>query len=424
MKRIFACVLVLAMLAGCGTTGRDEQSGEMPPPPPAETAGTADLMEGVRGRATDADAALTPESEEALVDLGVRLLQGCLAGENTLISPVSVIEAMAMAANGAAGDTLAQMEDVFGFDVKALNECLSLYARSLPEGEGGSVHLANGVWFNSDGSIAVKPAFLQANADWYGAGAFEAPFDAGTKDAINAWVAEHTKDRIDSIVDELSPGAAMVLVNALAFDGVWEDVYREDQLAPGTFTTGDGESRVAEMMNSTEEVYLQDENAAGFIKYYEGRDYAFAALLPEEGVSPADYAASLTGGKLRELLTGGENTPVDVSMPKFSAEYGADLSGVLEKLGMTDAFDGERADFSAMAERAEGNLCIDRVLHKTFINVDEKGTEAGAATAVEFRTMAMLGGSRTVTLDRPFLYMLIDCEYSVPLFLGVVTDIG
>lgn len=428
MKRIFAGMLLLGLLTGCGAQDASAREtggqGQMPSPPPlAETAVHADLMEGVEGRADPADGALTPEGAAALTDFGVRLFQNSLRGENALLSPLSVIEAMAMAANGAAGDTREQMERAFGLDVDELNGCLRLYADSLPDGEGGSAHLANGIWFNGDGSISVKPSFLQANRDWYGAGAFAAPFDDGTKEEINAWVKEQTKGRIDGVIDRLSPGAAMVLVNALSFDGTWENIYREDQLREGTFTAENGESRPVEMMSSTENVYLRDEQAAGFVKNYEGGGYAFAALLPDEGVSLADYAASLTGEKLQALLSGGEQTVVEAQMPKFTAEYSADMSEVLAALGMTDAFDGEKADFSALAERSAGELRVDRVMHKTFLQVDEMGTQAGAATAVEFRTMAMMGPSKAVTLDRPFLYMLIDRTYNIPLFIGAAMDV-
>lgn len=415
MKRISAGLLTLALalfMTGCGS--RDQVGQGVEPPPPAETSGAGQAEE--RAEAVP--------WENAVAGFGMELFQACFQGDNTLVSPLSAVEALAMAANGADGQTLAQMEEVLGIRTEQLNACLHDYVQALPSEEGNGVHLANGIWVNSESGLKVRPEFLQANERWHGAGAFETVFDSDTRDAVNAWVSDNTSGRIDGILDELSPDKVMILVNALAFDGQWEDIYREDQVQAGTFTAENGESQDVELMHSTEEVYLQDTDAVGFVKYYEGRDYAFAALLPEEGIPLQDYAASLTGERLRALLAEGERTLVEADIPKFTAGYGADLTGVLGALGMTDAFDGQKADFSRLAEAAAGELRIDQVQHRTFISVNEKGTEAGAATAVDFVAMSMAGPVRTVTLDRPFLYLLLDCEHQVPLFIGAMTQVG
>ncbi len=423
MKRVFAAMLLLALLTGCGAGGeegarRDEQ-------PPAVEAGEGDLMEGVEPRRLSAGDAAGLRTG-VITDFGLRLFQAGFDGSgNTLVSPLSVLEALAMTANGAAGDTLAQMEEVFGLDIQALNESLHGYAEALPDGEGGGVRAANGVWLNADAGLAVEPAFLQANADYYGAGVYERPFDAALAEEINGWVSEHTEGRITSVLDEAPTGAVTYLVNALTFDGVWEEIYRADQVQDGTFTTEAGEERDAQFMWSTEQAFLRDENAVGFLKYYEGRDYAFAALLPEEGVALADYIASLTGERLQAVLDNAdESVYVNAAIPKFSGEYGAELQKTLADMGMADAFDPGRADFSRLGTCEAGDLYIGRVLHKTFVNVDEKGTEAGAATAVEVRAAGLLGPEERVHLDRPFLYMLIDCRHNAPLFIGAVTDMA
>ena len=141
-------------------------------------------------------------------------------------------------------------------------------------------------------------------------------------------------------------------------------------------------------------------------------------------MSVQEYAASLTAESLRELLTRPAAEPVSAALPKFQASFGAELSGALGAMGMTDLFDPAKADLSAMAEAAQGELFVSQVQHKTFINVDEKGTQAGAATAVEVRAAGAMDHMEEVVLDRPFLYVLMDCENHVPLFLGAVTDLG
>ena len=423
MKRVITGVLLLALLAGCGAKGEDAFGGEQPPAIQLEQ--TSDLMGGVVPRpAAGKDAAAT--DTDSIADFGLALFQACFDGSGSaLVSPLSVLEALAMTANGAAGDTLAQMEAVFGLDIQALNACLQGYAEALPRDEGGAVRVANGIWLNADAGLTVEPEFLQTNGDHYGAAVYEAPFDPSLAGQINDWVRERTAGRIESILDETAPGAMTYLVNAMTFDGVWEQIYRADQVRKGTFTTETGQQRETEMMWSSEQTFLRDENAVGFLKYYKGRGYGFAALLPDEGVSLAEYAAGLTGERLRALLDGAdESLSVTAAIPKFSGAYGGELQKVLGAMGMTDAFDPAKADFSRLAGGGEGNLYLGRVLHKTFISVDEKGTEAGAAAAVEVRAAGLLGPARQVCLDRPFLYMLIDCQRKAPLFIGALTDVA
>ena len=179
------------------------------------------------------------------------------------------------------------------------------------------------------------------------------------------------------------------------------------------------------MMYSEESQYLEDEHAAGFLKYYADRKYAFAALLPEEGMSVAEYVATLDGEKLRNILANPAQLQVNAAIPKYENEYSAELSDILQEMGMVDAFDMARADFSGIGSSSEGNLYISRVLHKTFIAVDERGTKAGAATAVEMKreSAVMEDYIRTVYLDRPFVYLILDCESGIPVFMGIVTQI-
>ncbi len=424
MKRVFALVLALVLLSGCGAQKKDQ--GEIQPPAPvAEESQGVDLMADITAEVPQVTGAPDGGTAGAVTGFGLALLRGCLDGGNTLVSPLSVLEALAMTANGAAGDTLAQLEGAFGADLESLNAWFYAYGKGLPEAEGGSVHLANGIWLNADPGLTVERDFLQTNGTYYNAAVREVAFDPALADEINGWVKENTAGRIQQIIDEVPADAMAYLVNALSFDGVWEEIYRADQVQSGTFTTGDGQQRDAEMMFSTELGYIRDEQATGFIKYYEGRGYAFAALLPEEGTTLEDYVASLTGERLRALLTGvQEDVFVDAAIPKFSAEYGAELSRTLAAMGVTDAFDRDRADFSRLGRYEDGNLYVSRVMHKTFINVDEQGTQAGAATAVEVRAAGLLGPTETVHLDRPFLYVLMDCENSVPIFIGTVTDIA
>ncbi len=411
MKRLIAVVLAFALgLTACGQ--RDANN----------------LMQNVPAKAVD----VLPDMEagaEAAADFGVRLFQNSMEeGKNTLISPLSVLYALAMTANGAEGNTLAQMEQVLGMDTAELNGFMLAYMDSLPESKVYKLNLANSIWFKDDPRFVVEQSFLQTNADYYGAGAYKAAFDEGTRSDINNWVKEHTDGMIPEIIDEIPEEAVMYLVNALAFDAEWQEVYEEYQVRPGTFTQEDGSQTEIELMHSEERRYLEDGMATGFIKYYKDKHYAFVALLPNEGVSVQEYVEGLTGTHLLEMLSDPEKITVFAAIPKFETEYSIEMSEVLMEMGMTDAFDFRTADFSRLGTyQADGmNICINRVLHKTFISVTEQGTKAGAATAVEMAAYGALEIQefKEVVLDRPFVYMLIDCQTNLPFFIGTMMDVG
>jgi len=414
-KRIIAGVLGLALmfsalssLSGCG---------------PAVQA--ADMMAGVRANSVNADADLTGGAA-AVADFAVKLFQYSAGEENALISPLSVLCALAMTLNGAKGETRAQMESVLGFNAAELNGYLHAYLENLPSDDKYKVSVANSIWFKDEKSLTVEPDFLQTNADYYGASIYKAPFDDTTLKDINAWVSDKTDGMIKNILDSIPAAAVMYLINALAFDAEWETIYKEPQVQDGIYRTEAGEPRDAEMMYSTERRYLDDGSATGFLKYYAGRKYAFAALLPKEGVSLSDYVASLTGEGLLSTLQNARDAEVKTAIPKYECEYSAEMSGILTNMGMTDAFDAAKADFKGLGKSENGNLFISRVIHKTRITVDEKGTKAGAATVVVVADGAapIVEEPKTVFLDRPFVYMLIDCETNLPIFIGTVTDIG
>lgn len=394
----------------------------------AITATDTNLMSGMEANTVTTDIDISEESSAIIADFAVRLFQKCAEdNKNTLISPLSVISALAMTANGAEGNTLSQMEEAFGIPVSKLNEYLYAYTRALPAGDKYKLSLANSIWFKDDESFTVEQDFLQTNANWYGAGLYKVPFNNQTLSDINNWVDENTDGMIKDILDSIPEEAIMYLVNALAFDAEWENIYYDYQVQEGVFTKEDGSKQQVELMHSTEHQYLLDEDAVGFIKYYADKKYAFAALLPNEDISVTDYIKSLTGEKLASMLADPLNVKVDAAIPKFESEYKTQLNDILKGMGMTDAFDYTLSDFSGIGYVANYNLYISRVLHKTFIAVDEKGTKAGAATVVEMKCdedMPEPEEIKVVYLDRPFVYMLIDCEANLPVFIGTVMDIN
>ncbi len=389
------------------------------------------------------DGAVEAEAVCAITDFGLRLLQlgmeeaaaaasgkeafqpesardESLSDGNVLLSPLSVLQALTMTAGGARGETLRQMEEAFGISVPELSSYLADYQRALPAGDEYKLSMANGIWFTADESFTVETDFLERSGEMFDCTVCRADFDDSTRQEINAWVKNNTDGMIEEILDEIPEDAVMYLVNALAFDARWQERYREDQVREREFTMADGTAQKVQMMYSEESLYLEDEHAQGLMKYYADGKYAFAALLPEEGMTLAEYAATLTGARLLEILWNPVSVQVSAAIPRFRSEYGADIRDMLREMGMADAFDMARADFSGIGSSSQGNLYISRVLHKTYMAVDENGTRAGAATAVEMRAEGAMEDVKVVHLDRPFLYMIIDCRERLPIFMGTV----
>lgn len=419
-KTIISTILAISMsgsMAGCGTSDTAKVPDINVPAPETSNPGESGKTTGHPPVVADPDIAVT--------DFAVNLFQKAQnEDENTLLSPLSVLCALSLTANGAQGETLTQMETALGIPVSQINEYLQAYIASLPEGEKYKLSLANSIWLKDDDHFTVNPNFLQTGHDLYVAEINQVPFNDSTLKDINQWVSDETDGMIKNILADMSPDAVMYLVNALAFDAEWQDIYYDYEVRRGIFTTEDDVEQTVEMMHSEEQIYLQDENAQGFIKYYTDQKYAFAALLPDEGISVKEYISSLDGEKLHNLLSNPVDTKVLTSLPKFESEYNIELNTLLQEMGMTDAFNPNAADFSAMGQAGTDPVYISNVLHKSFITVNEKGTKAGAATLVQMDVGCAMPTEepKKVYLDRPFVYMIIDCEQNLPIFMGTVMD--
>ena len=416
MKRLISFVLLFAMvlpLVGCG--------GQVP----QETIGAVNLLEDVTADTLNHDVEYDPTpGSSGVPGFGVRLFQQSLKpGENTLISPISVLYALAMTGNGAKGETLRQMESVLGMPVSALNPYLEGYTAQVTQNQ-GSLKLANSIWFTDDKRFTVEKPFLQTVANYYDAGIYQVPFDDVTCRDINKWVEKKTDGMVRDILDQIPQDAVMYLVNALAFEAKWEDAYDESQALEGVFTTEDGKTQDVQMLHSDESLYLEMGNAIGFMKMYAGGDYAFVALLPND-CTVEELVATLDGTQLVQLLENPTKTTVLTAIPKFETGYSVEMSELLQAMGMTNAFDADLADFSGLGTSTAGNIFISRVLHKTYLALGEQGTKAGAATVVEMRDECAVvypKDTKTVFLDRPFLYMIVDTSTWTPLFMGTMMD--
>lgn len=406
---------MLAACAGCAEKGQSQDLMEdaAPKPVPEKSLDETFIRESMRFSLSLLQAAAADEAQSK--------------GGSVLLSPLSVQYALAMTANGAKGQTREEMLSVLAgsLSMEELNACLHTYCTHLQqESEKSKVQLANSVWYRDDPGLSVKQDFLQTNADYYGAGAFRSAFDKQTVKDINRWVSEHTDGLIDEVVQEINEEDMLFLVNTILFDAEWQEIYMETNVRDGVFNSRSGEKKTVSFLHSSESTYFDDGKAMGFRKNYANGKFSFVALLPNEGTDVFDYVAGLTPEGLLQTLQSEKHADVHASVPKFESEYEVGLKDILPAMGMPVAFDPEYADFTDMATCEGMDLYIADVLHKTFIAVDERGTKAGAATVVEMpANSAAPEKIVTITLDRPFVYLIVDNETELPLFIGVQTDI-
>ena len=417
MLAVFMSVLSLAAcilpFSGCGkTVGKAHNKG-------VKSGAVRDLTEGI-SKNESASKAPDDEFKAAASSFAAELFKDNYSkGKTTLVSPLSVLTALALGQKGAQGDTLAQLEQALGgLDRDTLNAYMRAYCDFMTESE--ELKIANFVW--TDSSAEAKRAFLQKAVDSYSAQLFSAPLsDPKTVESINSWVKKNTDGMIPKIIEKADRYAVMMLVNAIAFDAKWETPYKRSDIEKLEFTSYSGSKKKTDFMCSTENVYLKDGGTVGFMKPYKNGRFAFAALLPDENTGIDDYVASLSGDKLMKIFSSAKRgNEVNVKMPKFRAEYSTQLIDTLKKMGVKDAFDSKTADFSSLIENRDAYIAT--VVHKTFIEVDENGTRAAASTLVGADTMSLME-PYSVFLNRPFVYMIVDTETNLPLFIGVQTEI-
>lgn len=419
MKKLLCFVLLvsisLSLFTACAPAD-DPQAGQMETPDPRNVA----------------DKPSDTTFESAYTELAVKLFQQTVAAsrdKNLMISPLSIQLALAMTANGADGLTRQEMEALLGGDIplEELNAYLHTYTGSLPSEEKCKLQIANSIWFRDEaGWLTVEESFLQTNADYYGAEVYKRAFDETTVKEINNWVDHNTDGMISKVLDKIDSSAMMYLINAIVFNAEWAEPYHEYAIRSGDFTNQSGDLQSVHMMHGEEREYLHDDQATGFVKPYSGDKYSFAVLLPNEGVDLYDYMETLTPEKLTKTLNDRQTCPVITQLPKFSYEFDLTMNEVLKELGMPTAFDSTGADLTKLGQSTDGNLYIGSVIHKTFIQVDGMGTKAGAVTVVEVNEECAVEpdpDTKEVIVDRPFVYMILDNETNLPIFIGCVTEI-
>ncbi len=411
MKRHFAfTVIMLGILAG-SLSAVKAQSKEWLPEEDVNT-----VVVGNSGFALDLYAKL--RDEPAVKE----------AGGNLFFSPYSISTALAMTYAGARGETEKQMAKTLHFSLpqERLHPAFGTLEKQLnAAGKKGNYELsvANALW-GQKGYGFLKP-FLELTEKNYGAGLKEVDFVRQTekvRKTINAWVEEKTKDKIKELIKPGVLGALtrLVLTNAIYFKGDWASKFEEKNTKPAPFHISKERSEEAAMMYQKEEFkYAQKEKLQILELPYKGEELSMVVLLPEEVDGLAELESSLTPERLAEWTKRLHKREVMVYLPKFKMTSKFGMAEMLAAMGMPDAFSGA-VDFSGM--NGKRDLFISAVIHKAFVEVNEEGTEAAAATGVVMKLTAVPAPPPVFRADHPFIFVIKDNNSGSILFMGRVSN--
>lgn len=439
---LLSILLTVGLLIGCGSFGQAELLT------PAEYSITDAQEDGtdkhtvkgeIMGQGTEEEDKVLVEpsvQEASLWDFSYRLLKENIGENNPVLSPVSAYLAMGMTGLGAAGDTLAEFEQVMGYDMhevsRNLMQALPAEPGTLPDGSGREsklhVSLANSIWV--DTQMEPLQSWLEDVSDIYNAKAYRAELSTtGTMNQMNEWIEEETKGLIKKFLAKpLDPETRLALFNTVYFYGEWQSKFEENNTYKDTFTKEDGTELQVEMMHegSCNRRYVQQEDFDGVVLPYRDGNMALVALKPTAGQSVRDMYEALTEEQFSEILAEEDTTLINLKLPKFEVTFDKSLNETLQNVGIEKAFDGYLADFSNMGTSKSGNgLYISLVRQKAVVKVDEEGTEAAAVTMVAMKESAMAEPVKPtvdVYFDEPFLYMIVDTKEEVPLFMGIMDD--
>lgn len=387
-----------------------------------------DMDEQVYAEPVDyVDSRLVEANTAFAFNLFQALLEEEPTGKNIIISPASVSLALAMTYNGARGETAEAMEEVLQFydlnreDLNAaFYDLRTILQNPDPRAE---LAIANSLWVRR--GVDLNDTFIKANKDYFAAKVSELDFDIpGAAGEINSWVEEETKGRIkdliDSTIDHLT---ALFLINAIYFQADWSESFDEKQTREIPFNIADRTSKDHPVMfREGEYRYLEGDGfQAVAIPYGKNERLSMYVFLPDNGVTLERFCEGFNAGAWNDWLNSFQKIEGQLGLPRFQFEYESSLNSVLKSLGMEIAFDEGLADFSGIRP-APPNLYVSEVKHKAFVEVNEKGTEAAAATSVEMKFTSAPLDWFSMTVDRPFFFSIVDDQTGAILFMGSVAE--
>lgn len=349
------------------------------------------------------------------------------AAKNVFVSPSSVALALAMAYNGAEAETRQAMARAMEIDGQKLEDVNRAYKdlRAALESADPKVQLqiANSIWARQ--GLALKPDFVNRTRESFNAEVSELDFDdPASASIINRWVSSNTNGKIEKIVDQIERNSLMFLINAIYFKGKWSEQFDKAKTKDQPFKLADGRQKPHPMMTQSGNYsYFEGEGFQAVSLPYGDRRVSLYVFLPREGTSLDQFHNQLTASNWDSWMTEFQKTPGEIALPRFKLEYDISLNDALKAMGMGLAFDPDRANFSGMFQN-QRDAHISKVKHKTFVEVNEEGTEAAAITSVEVQTTSarMPREPFRMVVDRPFFCAIRDNESGAVLFMGSIID--
>ena len=345
-------------------------------------------------------------------------------GKNVMVSPLSISLALSMTLNGADGSTKTDMVNALGLNDLSVDDINQVYldlVTALKKADANVVlNVANSIWIRKN--FPVLDPFIAANQKYYDARVESLDFNAAALNTINSWVNEKTNTKIPKILDKISAEEVMFLINAIYFNGKWQIQFEKSQTQNGTFTLATGGSVNVPLMKVKEKFGYSEQTGYEALKMPYGRGkFSMLVLLPDVGKTPDQIIEQITPSTWETLKTS-LNSPlkVDVWMPRFKFTWESELKEILSSLGMAVAFSKEEANFTKI--NSDGHLFITKVKHKTFIDVNEEGTEAAAATSVGIGFTSAGPGGPEFHAIRPFLFFITEEDTGTILFVGKVEN--
>ncbi|MBC8385556.1 MAG: serpin family protein [Candidatus Cloacimonetes bacterium] len=342
--------------------------------------------------------------------------------ENIFISPMSISYALGMTFNGADGITREEMAKTLEFGnltTAEINESFKKLMKKLIELDPQvMMKIANSIWYRDDIDI-LKP-FKEVNRDYFNAEIRNMDFSKKeTVGIINNWVNENTNGKIDKILDEIDALSMMYLINAIYFKGAWTNEFDKKRTREDKFFYAKGKSVMCEMMSSSEKVmYFENKDFQAVDLPYGKENFSMIVILPKKEDDLNKFISNLNNEDWNSWLTGFSKQKGSLSLPKFKIEYDIEMNDVLKNLGMGNAF-SPAADFSKMTKKQK--LYISNVKHKTFVDVNEEGTEAAAVTVVEMK-LTSAGPGFYMKVNRPFVFAIKEKETNSILFIGKIVN--
>lgn len=374
---------------------------------------------------TEKQKAVVDSASNFAFDIFCPLVKEAKGAENLMISPFSISSALTMTLNGAANETYSAILKTLRLDGKTLDEIndayLKLMTDMVPVDERVVMKIANSVW--PEKTFIVKEGFLQALKSYFKAEVknFDITKPEESIEEINTWIEDNTNGKIKDMLNSMEPFQVMYLINAVYFNGKWKYQFDADKTSDKPFYLSSGSSKnVPTMYNETNLAITHSDDVTLVELPYGQGNYTMVVALPDDGVTPSDVAGGLNAKRWTKWMSSLENTVYEVhfSMPRFKYEYKRKLQDDLTALGMGIAFTGS-ADFSGITD---DDISISEVFHQTFIETNEEGTEAAAATVVGFEAVSLDPSIITVEVNRPFLYFIREIYTGTIVFMGVVED--